>query len=339
MARRARMREAGPLALALLLAGIACVPGMARAGEESAGTRAAAYLVQGGGPAVLAMGGAAIGGGEGLQAASWNTAALSGTGPLQMYFAHALVGDGGTQGWASAGGRLRGGATRWALSATFRDEGVILGRDAHDQPTGEVSANALALGVQLARPFGERFALGAGTRVVSEALADERGFGLAFDAGAQARFGLLRVGVSGRDFGGGMRWVGERWRMPASFGAGLALVHAPSGVTLALDGVAPANYYRSIRAGAEWAIRERIALRGGYRTELGAQENEPLTGPTFGLGARAGLAWVDYAVVIAGNGETSHRFALSLRRSGGAPAASVVAPVRAPFGPEPPPVR
>ena len=339
MARRARMRDAGALALAVTLAGIACATVPARAAEESAGTRAAAYLVQGGGPAVLAMGGAAIGGGEGLQAASWNVAALSRTSALQMYFAHAVVGDGGTQGWASAGGRVRGGETRWALTATFRDEGVILGRDAHDQPIGDVTANALAMGVQLARPLGERFSLGAGTRVVTETIADERGYGLAFDAGAQAHFGLLHFGLSGRDFGGGMRWVGQRWRMPASFGAGVALVHAPSGLTLALDGVAPANYYRSIRAGAEWAIRDRVALRGGYRAELGAERDEPLTGPAFGLGARAGLAWVDYALVISGNGETSHRFALSLRRHGAASAASAATPASAPFGPEPPPGR
>ncbi|MBI5168067.1 MAG: hypothetical protein HZA61_01125 [Candidatus Eisenbacteria bacterium] len=334
MRRRARMREAGPLAFALVLALGACLPHAAHAGEESAGTRAAAFLVQGGGPAVLGMGGAAIGGGEGLQASGWNVAALAHATSLQAYFSHAQFGESGAQDWAAAGGRLRGGRTRWALSATFRDEGTILGRDQYDRPTGDVSATALAAGLQLAQPVGEHFALGAGTRVVSEGIGDERGLGLAFDAGAQARFGLLRLGLSGRDFGGGMRWAGQRWRMPASLGAGVAVVHPGTGLTLALDLVAPANYYRSFRAGAEWSFRDRLALRGGYRTELGAGADEPLTGPAFGLGARAGLAWVDYALVISGDGESSHRFALSLRRPGTTAAAAAPATV-APYGPQP----
>ncbi len=338
MRRRARMRAAGAWALALSLA-ICAGSRAAHAGEESAGTRAAAFLVQGGGPAVLGMGGAAIAGGEGLQAAGWNVAALSRTHALQAYFAHAQLGESGSQDWAAAGGLLRGGETRWALSATFRDEGTILGRDEHDQPTGDVNASALAVGLQLARPFGAHLAFGAGARVVSEGIGDERGLGLAFDAGAQARFGLLRVGLSGRDFGGGMRWAGQRWRMPASLGGGLALVHPGSGVTVALDAVAPANYHRSIRAGAEWEFRDRVALRGGYRAELGADPDEPLTGPAFGLGARAGMAWVDYALVIAGNGESSHRFALTLRRPGAPSAAPALAPAPAPMGPEAPPRR
>ncbi|MFN8586250.1 MAG: hypothetical protein U0704_00475 [Candidatus Eisenbacteria bacterium] len=335
MARRARMRATAPLALALLLALGVTTP--ARAGEESAGTRAAAFLVPLGSPALLAMGGSGVAGaGEfaGLQAASVNAAALARTGPLQAYFTHALLGESGDQDWAAAGGRWRGTATRWAVGATFRNEGVIHGRDAFDQPTGDVNASALALGVQLARPFGERFALGAGTRFVSQGIADSRGIGLAFEAGAQARFGALRLGLSGRDFGGGMVWDDRRWRMPASLTAGLGLVHERSGLSFGLDVVLPADYWRSVRAGAEWNFRDRLALRGGYRAELGADREEPLSGPAFGLGARAGLAWVDYAMVIAGDGTSTHRFALSLRgASPAAPPAATIAPAGPAFGP------
>ena len=332
MRARARMRAATMPAVLLALA-FACAP--SRAAEESAGTRAAAFLSSGNGPAVLGMGGVAIGGGTGLQAASWNVAALASGRSLEGAFAHTALSSQGTQDWAAVTGRLRGGATRWAVNAAFRDEGGIDGRDANNQPTGEVSANSIVLGLQLARPLGQRLALGAGARVVSEGIGDSRGNGLAFDAGAQGRFGMLGVGVSGTGFGGGMRWQGQRWRMPATLGAGLALAHERSGLTLAFDVVSPANYFHSVRAGAQWNWNDRLALRGGYRAELGADEGEPLTGPSFGLGARAGLAWVDYALVVAGDGVTSHRFALSLRSFPRMPGA--VAP--AVIGPQPDPSR
>ncbi len=322
-ARIARVALWATGALWLVLGAVA----PARAAEESAGTRAAAFLVPIGSPTLLATGGAGVSGAfssAGLQAAGLNAASLARTGPLQAYFAHALLGEAGAQDWAAVGGRVGASDTRWAFAATFRDEGTIPGRDAHDQPIGDVSANSVALGLQLARPIGGRFALGAGTRVVSQGIGDSRGLGLAFDAGAQANLGALRLGIAGRDFGGGMRWEGQRWRMPASLALGAGVAHAASGLSLAVDFVMPADYWRSLRAGAEWNYRDRLALRGGWRAELGADREEPLSGPAFGLGARAALAWVDYAMVVYGDGSSTHRFALSLR-----------GPARAPFGPQP----
>lgn len=155
-------------------------------------------------------------------------------------------------------------------AGTFRDEGTIPGRDANNLPTTDVSAHSVALGVQLARPFGERMLVGGAVRYVGESIGESHGNGLSFDAGAQFTSGPFGFGLAGRDFGGGMRWAGQQWRMPATFGAGVAFTHPRSGLRLALDLLAPASYFRSVRVGGEWQWHERLALRGGWRGELGA---------------------------------------------------------------------
>jgi len=117
-----------------------------------------------------------------------------------------------------------------------------------------------------------------------------------------------------------MSWDGQRWRMPSQFATGLALEHPGSGLRIALDLTAPADYYRSVRAGAEWRWRDHLALRGGWRAELGAPPEDRLGGPAFGFGAGAGALWLDYGYVISADGAATHRVGLSLRGRPAAPA-------------------
>ena len=162
--------------------------------------------------------------------------------------------------------------------------------------------------------------VGVAARWVGERIGETGGDGLAFDAGAQARTGPVSFGLAAQNFGGGMNWGGQRWSMPASFGGGVAIEHAASGLRLVLDLAAPADYYRSARLGAEWRWQDRFALRGGYRRELGAPSEDRLNGPAFGLGASAGPMWVDYGFVSPQGGEAQHRIGIDLRRLGQAAA-------------------
>lgn len=302
-------------AIAAMLA-LALAPA-ARAGDESAGTRVASFLATGQGPAVAARGGATFAFGADLQSAASNPAALAGLDAGRFAFAHATLESGLSQEWAAYGGRIGGGALRWGVSGVLRDEGSIDARDEFNQPLPEAGARSWALAFQLARPLAPWLVLGGAARWVGERIGDSGGDGVAFDAGAQVRAGALSAGLAAQNFGGGMAWGGQRWRMPASLGAGVALDHAASGLRLALDLAAPSDYYRSLRAGAEWRWRERLALRAGYRRELGAPGDDRLNGPAFGLGAGVGAMWLDYGFVVAQGGDASHRVGLDLRRLGG----------------------
>ena len=76
---------------------------------------------------------------------------------------------------------------------------------------------------------------------------------------------------------------------------------------------APIAYYPDVRAGVEWRYRDRVAIRTGYRAELGGEGGDALTGPTFGLGAGVAGMWLDYGFVTSGvTGESQHRIGLTL---------------------------
>lgn len=311
--RRARMR---PEALAPVLAlALAFAPGgPARAGSGDAGTRVASFLATDPGAAVAARGGAGFALGSDLQSAALNPAAIAGLGAGRFALSHATLDGDASHDWAAFGGRVGRSSLRWGASGLLRSEGTIVGRDASNQPTADAEARSWALAFQLARPVGSWLVVGGAARWVGERIGESGGDGLAFDAGAQARAGAFSFGLAGQNFGGGMNWGGQRWRMPASLGGGVAYEHAASGLRLVLDLAAPADYYRSARAGAEWRLRDRFALRAGYRHELGAPDGERLDGPAFGFGAGAGAWWIDYGFVLSPDGESVHRFGLDLRR-------------------------
>jgi hypothetical protein len=303
----------------LALAALALRPGAARGAEESAGTRAASFLVPPVAPSVLALGGGGLALGRDVQGATLDPAALGWLGSAQLAFVHADFGDQASQEWFGAATRVGGSRTRIGFTALLRDEGTLDGRDASGAPTGEVTARDMAFAVQLARPLGERLTVGGAGRVVHQQVGSSSGDGYAFDAGAQLRLGVVSLAVAGRDFGGDMRWGVTRWRMPASLNTGLAYEHAASGLRAAVDWCAPSDGYRSLRAGAEWRLHDRLALRGGYRAELGAPADDRSSGPSFGLGAGAGPWWIDYAYALGGDGVATQRVGLNLR---GAPAAN-----------------
>jgi len=333
--RRARTR---PATLASLLAiALAFGPaGAAWAGSEDAGTRVATFLAADPGAAVAARGGAGFALGADLQSAVLNPAALAELASARFAVSHATLSGDVSHDWAAFGGRVGGGSLRWGASGLLRSDGTIAGRDAANQPTADAAARSWALSFQLARPIGSWLVVGGAARWVGERIGESGGDGLAFDAGAQARAGALSLGFAAQNFGGGMNWGGQRWRMPASFGGGVAYDHAASGLRLVLDLAAPADYYRSARAGAEWRLRDRLAMRAGYRHELGAPEGERLNGPAFGFGAGAGAWWIDYGFVLSPEGESVHRVGLDLRRLARPAALPVTAtpPASEPAGPD-----
>lgn len=284
---------------------------VAHAGGDGAGTTAANFLSVGQGASSLSMGGASLAAPGGLDAAAWNPAALGGLSSTQLTLAHASLASETSQEWASMGGRFGAGQLRWAASALYQSDGTFEGRDAFNQPTGTFRTSDMAVGLSLARPFGEGVTAGVGMKWVRESLGDLSGSGVGFDAGLQARSGPIGFGLAARNVGGSIRFDGSSFDMPAVFGAGVSWTDEASGLRLELDANMPTAYYNDVRAGAEWRWRDRVALRGGYRANLSAPEGEPLGGATFGLGLGANGFWFDYAF-LAGDADAQGRHRLGV---------------------------
>ncbi len=307
------MARRGQVPVVVCAAMLLWVATAAHAGVESAGTRAASFLTQGTSPALLGMGGASLGAARDLNGVTLNLAALGWVEETQIAASHGQLADQTALEWVAVAGRFGNGLTRYGLAAQYRNDGEIVGRDASNRPTEDVTAKSVALSLQLARPFGSHVTMGAAAKYVGEQVGAVRGDGLAFDAGVQLRFGMLGFGLAGQNFGGGMEWGGARWRMPASLGAGVALDHAASGLRLALDVNAPSAYARDVRFGTEWRLVDRVALRAGWRQVLQSESEERLSGPAFGFGVKAGSFWMDYAFQVADADAGTHRVAVQFR--------------------------
>lgn len=302
------------LAICLVLLGLSSATS-ARAGIENAGTTGANFLSIGSGASILSMGGATLGLGSDLNAVNWNVAALGGLAETQFALSHTGLEDQSNQEWAAAGGRIGHTQTRWALSGLFQSDGVFDGRDQFNNPTGSFGASSMALGMQVAQPLGSMVRVGGGFKWVGEHLGDVSGSGLTFDAGVQARSGMFGIGLAAQNLGGSMKYQSTSAPFPSNVGMGVAMDH-PSGVRVALDANFPSAYYKDVRMGAEWNWKQRLAVRAGYRKELGAPAGERLSGPSFGLGSGTNGVWVDYGYVVAGGGGTGeHRLGLSFRPS------------------------
>ncbi len=266
--------------LALMLMGAAPV----HASIDNAGTTAGNFLSVGAGAGVLGMGGASLGLPSGLVGAAWNPAALARLDQTELAFSHAGLDDQTSQEWVGLGGRFATSSMHWAVTGLYHGQGSFEGRDATGVSTGTFGVSDMALGVHVARPLAPGVAVGLGAKYVSEVLDNVSGSGLTFDAGMQARAGLLGLGVAAQNLGGRMSYAGASFPFPSNVGVGAAL-DLPSGMRVAVDANFPKAYYNDVRAGLEWRWHELLALRAGYRKELAAPADERLTGPTFGFGA------------------------------------------------------
>jgi hypothetical protein len=285
----------------------------ARADVGGAGTTGASFLSVGTGTGVLGMGGATLGLGNDLNSISWNVASLGWMRDTQFSLAHASLPDQTSQEWLAYGGRFGRSATRWSLSGLYQSDGMFQGRDAANNPTSDFNVASMALGAQVAYPFGRFVTLGLGSKFVNEKLGPVSGSGLTFDAGLQLRAGLLGFGVAAQNISGGMSYGGARYPFPTNVGVGLALHDIGHGLRLALDANFPSSYYQDVRGGVEWGWRDRFALRTGYRRELGAPASETMTGPSFGMGAGAHGVWLDYSYLVPGSGDGQHRMGFTFR--------------------------
>jgi hypothetical protein len=295
--------------------GLALFQGVAAyAGIERAGTTAANFLTVGSGVGVLGMGGASLGVIGGLDAATGNAGSLGWIGETEFRLVHAQLGDALAQETFAGGGRLTPHGPRWSFTGLYQGEGGFAGRNTANQSTGSFDVASMAFGGRIAQTIGGVVSIGAGAKWVNENLEVMRGSGLTFDAGASARLGSLGLGFAAENVGGVMTYGTEQWGFPTNLGLGLCYDHEKTGLRVALDVNMPNAYYTNVRTGIEWRWQDHLALRTGYRLDLSSPSDDPLNGPTFGLGAGSHSFWLDYAYVVQGDGGVGqHRMGLSLR--------------------------
>jgi hypothetical protein len=148
-------------------------------------------------------------------------------------------------------------------------------------------------------------------KTVVEDLAGVSGIGTTFDGGFQYQQGIVSIGAAFQNVGGHMSYSGTVYPFPTNYGIGFAIAHPATGLSLAVDANFPYAYANDVRAGAEWRWKNMLALRAGYRHEMTSAEDDPLSGPTFGIGAGTKAYWIDYGYLISGNQDGEHRIALT----------------------------
>jgi hypothetical protein len=299
------------LCLSVLILAAVAVPSLTRADIDKAGTTAASFLSLGSGPRILGMGGATLGLGEDLAAGSWNPAALGWMHRGSFAVSHAGIDEESLQEWMGMGGRIGKTGTRWSVSGLYQDDGTFEGRDASNNPTGDFKASSFAIGVHAAHQIGPMFTVGLGFKSVSERLADVSGSGITFDGGVMFRHGMFGAGLAAQNVGGRMKYQDSSYPFPTNYGIGVGMTHSETGLSVALDANFPNAYHSDVRAGLEWRWRQMLALRTGYRHEMGGSD-DPLSGPSFGIGAGMNGFWLDYGYLLSGaqNGG-QHRMALT----------------------------
>jgi hypothetical protein len=177
------------------------------------------------------------------------------------------------------------------------------------QGTGEFfSAGDFALGLSYGLALTDRFSVGFTGKYVYEHIWKESAWAIALDIGTLFVTDLhgLRIGAALTNFGTDMRMMGkdllvyhdiapqklgnndrifadlhtEAWPLPLTFQLGVAmevLQSANQRLTLATDAVHPSDNTESVHLGAEWAYRDWIAFRIGYRNLFLRDGEEGLT--------------------------------------------------------------
>jgi len=222
-----------------------------------------------------------------------------------------------------------------------------------DEPNGTglyYNAMDLALGLSYARQVSDRFRLGMTVKYIQLSAYNETAQTMALDMGTLLRtdFYGLTIGMSLSNFGGELRYEGrdlitragldqgvdgsydadatlttESWPLPLLIRIGVAIdLMGPenavipnqfSRLTLTLDGDHPNDGPEHVNLGAEFALKEMIYLRGGYRHNYDEERFTMGVGLRLDLGL-LGETQLDYALKPLGPFGTTSILSIEFRR-------------------------
>ncbi len=333
------------LSLILILALLPSTTAYAQfGGLTKTGLSAATFLSIEVGPRAKAMGGAFTGRADDASALYWNPSGLAHLPTNTMIASHAewlaeinfdFFGIAlPVEGFGTIGASITSlTMPEMKVRTVFQPEG-----------TGELfGASDLAMGLSYARALTNRFAIGATFKYIQQKIFNSTASTIAVDFGGLFRsdFRGLSFGFSISNFGGDMQLAGtdtqvevdispnefgnndrifanletEDFQLPLTLRMGLAmdvLQTTPNRLTVAVDGVVPNDNAQYLNVGAEYAFRDLLALRAGYRTLFLEDSEEGLTlgvGLHYALFADTSLG-VDYSFTDFGFLENVHEVAL-----------------------------
>jgi hypothetical protein len=345
---RSKMRIVSDFARTMLLIGaviclFVCPPCVYS--QTNVGTTAAQFLKIETGPRAVAMGGNFVALADDATSLFWNPAGAAVITERKLSFGHTIWFADISHDFFSMVVPWSQGAIGVSVVALNTDE---MEQTTPEQPEGTgvlFDFSDLAFGLTFARPLTDRFSVGITGKYISESAFNESASTFAVDLGTLLDVGYkgLRIGMSISNFGGRMKLDGRDlkmaidtnedgesetetevstrdWSLPLMFrvgtvfdivGQGSGLWQNPENrITFEIDGVHPNDNEERMGFGAEYAWRETLFFRSGYKINhdvesLALGGGLKIRTDYFGVG-------IDYAFADLGDLESVQRFSVSI---------------------------
>jgi len=291
---RPRSRAFLGIVASFLAANTLCLPiPAAHAGFVGTGVGSFLGFEVGGRPA--GMGGAQTGTATGIMSQYWNPASVSTLDQPQVGAMHATwLGDLKYE-WFGYGQPLGSKLGVGSISVAYFHLPSIDGVDEFNNPTGKFRVYDVALTAGLARPIAKGIALGINAKMIRQNLATVSATGAAIDLGGTAHVAGATLGAAVQNLGPKLSFDNSSYALPRQVRFGMSRDVYRGRVLLAADYNMPSDYYNDVRVGTEIHPHPNVALRAGYRHELGSP-GDPANGLSYGLGILFRQLSVDYAM-------------------------------------------
>lgn len=283
--------------------------------QDKVGTTAAPFLGIGVGARATAMGSAQAAIAEGPSALFWNPSAITQMTTSGVEFSHLdWLLDSRLQYMGFVLNLGRGG--HLGLSVTAFNYGEIeVTTIGSPEGTGErFTPVDMSVGLSYARALTDKFSIGGTAKFIRQKIWNETASGAALDIGVTylTDFRNLRIGMSMTNFGGDMQLAGKdlrqaidintqiqgnndrlpanlevsSWSLPLIFRVGVAMdafQNDQQRFTVSADALAPKDNSQSANVGGEYAFREFLFIRGGYRQAFSGHPEDGGWAAGFGL--------------------------------------------------------
>lgn len=284
-----------------------------RSNVSKRGTTAANFLEIGVGARALAIGSAFTALSDDPSAIYWNPGGLGKLNRHGVIFNHTeWIADIGFDFMGAAFNLGKYGAVGLSFTSLTMDEMQVTSI-VEPEGTGQIfRATDFAVSLAYAFRLTDRFSIGANGKVIRQGIWEMHATGFAVDLGVHylTPFKGLYLGMAITNFGTSMKMAGPNsmilhdpdqqtvgnngripaelqmgsWPLPLNFRLGLAyqlFKNEMHRAFISADAQHPNNNYESVNVGAEYVFKNRLALRGGYRSLFLPDTEESLT---FGAG-------------------------------------------------------
>ncbi|MBI4248178.1 MAG: PorV/PorQ family protein [Elusimicrobia bacterium] len=329
---------------AILLLAAACLqaglPPEAHAGADN-GAATAVFLRMEQGARPIGMGGAFTAVADDANSLWWNPAGMVRAEYREVQLNHTQFIENITTQFASCIVPLSPEHGALGASFTYFNVPGIEGYTAAKQPTGDLTANALAGSLGYAFYLTSHLSAGANIKMIKQKLADVTGSEMAADFGIQYKNSGFAFGAALQNVGPSLDIDGVENPLPRNLRAGIAL-YSPK-ITVSVEGEKAYDADFKPHFGVEWKTAPNFALRAGYQemknigsaagVSLGVSVQSLLGGGAGGW-AEEGTPWwernmeeaeqdiksnklvlmtMDYAFVSYGDFSDTHRISLGFK--------------------------